>query len=515
MTNKDMMISKKDKKIRVRMAPSPTGSLHIGGVRTALYNILFAKQHGGTAVLRIEDTDDARSTKEFEQDILNSFHWAGIVFDEGVMPATAGKPDGSEKGEFGPYRQKARLELYAKYLQQLLSEHKAYYCFCTKEELEARRQSQESAGQVPKYSGKCRSYTELDIAKSLAEGKESVIRFKVVPEKIGMTDLIRGEVEFDNALSGDIVIAKSMSEPLYNFAVVIDDHEMQISHVIRGEEHLANTPKQIALAQALGFGSPQYAHLPLILSATGKGKMSKRDGGTTVREYREAGYLPEALINFLVLIGWHPAPEQSTVRGEVRPVGSREILSFEEMVELFSLDRVQKGGAKFDKQKLDFFNAHYIKQLSVSRLVSCLVEGGFCDPSWSKESLALAIPLVQERMVTLADFQELSGFFFELPEYAASVLVWKKSNAAAAKTNLQYCFDLLQELPDQIFTKESLEPKIMKVAEQFGKGDVLWPLRVAVSGKENSPPPVEILVALGKHESLRRLKIALQKLAVA
>ncbi len=487
------MTSADKKPIRVRMAPSPTGNLHIGTARTALFNVLFARAASGTIVLRMEDTDVARSTKESEQDILSGFKWLGIQFDEGVMP------DGSEKGEFGPYRQMQRLESYAQYLQQLLTEHKAYYCFCSKEELEAQRQSLGADGQAPKYNGKCRSLTELDMMKNLAEGKAAVIRFKVPPEKIKIHDIIRGSVEFDNALGGDIVIAKSLKEPLYNFAVVVDDYQMQITHVIRGDDHLANTPKQVAIGQALGFPLPEYAHLPVILSATGKGKMSKRDGGTSIKEYRDAGYLPQAMINFLALLGWHPT-------------GDREVLEFIEIVKEFSLERVQKGGAKFDKEKLDYFNQHYLKQLPPGELARLLVEGGFSDPQWGAQMLERVIPLVSERMIKLGDFKESAGFFFTLPEYAASILAWKKSTPAGAAENLQRCVELLKELPDQLFTFEALEPKIMALANPASKGDLLWPLRVAVSGKEASPPPIPIIAALGKSESLRRIEIALTKL---
>ena len=255
-----MMTAKKQLPIRVRMAPSPTGNLHIGTARSTLFNWLFARHHGGTFILRIEDTDKQRSTKEFEKDIIGGLAWLGLDYDEGPML------DGTEKGAFGPYRQSQRTDIYEKYLKQLLDENKAYYCFCTKEELEAQKQIQETDGQAPKYSGKCRSVEASESAKRLAAGEPAVIRVKVAPEKVKFHDQIRGELEFDNALTGDLVIAKNLREPLYNFVVVIDDFEMQISHVIRGEDHIANTPKQIAIARAFGFPTLEYAHLPLILN---------------------------------------------------------------------------------------------------------------------------------------------------------------------------------------------------------------------------------------------------------
>jgi glutamyl-tRNA synthetase len=484
------------KHIRVRMAPSPTGHLHIGGVRTALYNVLFAKKSGGTCILRIEDTDEERSTPAFEKDIRDSFAWVGLSFDEGIMP------DGSSKGSYGPYRQTERLDLYAARLKQLLDESKAYYCFCTKEELDAQRTSQEAAGLAPKYNGRCRSIEKSEAESRLASGAAAVIRLKVHSGKQHFTDLIRGEVTFDNDLIGDIVIAKNLRSPLYNFAVVIDDETMNISHVIRGEEHLANTPKQLLIGEALGVTAPQFAHLPIILSATGKGKMSKRDGGTTVGEYRDSGYLPEAMINFLVLIGWHP-------------MGDRELLSFEEMISEFSLERVQKGGAAFDKNKLDFFNAHYLKQLPVSQLVSLLSDEKFSNPGW-RENAGLfekVVSVVRDRLVTLADFKKLAELFFVTPTYDTALLTWKKSTPQAAKQNLEKCRELLREVHDAAFTKSAIEALIMPVAEQLGKGDVLWPLRVALSGKDASPPPIELAEALGKVESLSRIETAISKLA--
>lgn len=475
------------------MAPSPTGALHIGTARTALFNLLFARGSKGTLVLRMEDTDAARSTKESEKDILDGFAWLGIMFDEGIMP------DGSSKGEYGPYRQTERLDLYEKYLQQLLVDNKAYYCFCSKEELEAVRQSQEAAGQAPKYSGKCRSIAQEEVVRRIAAGESPVIRLKVVPEPVTFTDLIRGTLTFDNGLIGDIVIAKSLRQPLYNFAVVIDDMTMRISHVIRGDDHTANTPKQIAIARALDIGLPQFAHLPIILSATGKGKMSKRDGGTTIKEYRDDGYLPEALVNFIALLGWHPT-------------GDQELMRLSELIGQFSLERVQKGGAAFNREKLDYFNAQYLRKLSDDELARRIIEGGFNDARWLKEAVVAAVPLVRERMVKLSEFTRLAGFYFELPPYSKDLLVWKKGTTQSAAENLERVRNLLAQVPEALFTREELEPKIMALAEQYGKGDVLWPLRVAVSGQENSPPPIDIVVALGKAESQRRIENALIQL---
>jgi nondiscriminating glutamyl-tRNA synthetase len=450
----------KHKSVRVRMAPSPTGSLHIGGVRTALYNMLFASKAGGTLILRIEDTDAERSTKAFEQEILDSFAWVGITFDEGVMP------DGSEKGAYGPYRQTSRLDMYETALKKLLIEHKAYHCFCSKDELEAQRINQETSGEAPRYSGKCRSVSDEESAKRIAAGEASVIRIKVpTVGTISFTDLIRGEVTTNVGLLGDMVIAKDLRQPLYNFAVVIDDSTMEISHVIRGEEHLANTPKQLLIGEALGIKSPTFAHLPLILSATGKGKMSKRDGGTTVREYRESGYLPEAIINFLVLVGWHP-------------VGDEEVLTTAQMAEAFSLDRVQKAGAKFNIEKLNWFNNHYIRQASDAKLLK-LLKAQFLPPVIeplraqgvaipSDEMFMKIIALTKERINKLSDFPPAFSPFIKLPTYEPKMLVWKKGTAEGANENLNAVISALELIPESEFTKAALEAKLRAAAMSCG-----------------------------------------------
>lgn len=487
------------------MAPSPTGSLHIGTARTALFNLLFAKNQGGTLILRIEDTDVERSTKASELDILAGFAWLGITFDEGIMP------DGSSQGAHGPYRQMERLDIYEAALKKLIAEHKAYHCFCSKEELEATRINQETSGQVPKYSGKCRSITDEESAKRIAAGEPSVIRIKVpTVGTLTFTDLIRGEVTTDIGLLGDMVISKGLRQPLYNFAVVIDDETMNISHVIRGEDHLANTPKQILIAEALGYKSPKFAHLPIILSATGKGKMSKRDGGTTIKEYRDAGYLPQAIMNFLGLLGWHPT-------------GDEEVLTTEQMAQQFSLDRVQKAGAKFNIEKLNWFSNYYIRQTDDATLLNLLKTDflpTLIDPLRAQgvaipddQKLIKIIALTKERISKLSDFLPAFSPFIKLPTYEPKLLVWKKGTAQSAKENLEAISTALESVPESEFSKAGLEAKLMPLAESKGRGDVLWPLRVALSGSEFSPGPFDLLDVLGKHESLLRIDFALSKLA--
>lgn len=346
----DQFKFQKPGEVRTRFAPAPTGIFHIGNARTALFNYLFTKKYEGVFILRIEDTDIERSKPEYEKDIVESLKWLGIEWDEF-------------------YRQSERFPIYRKYLEKLLEENKAYYCFCSEEELEAQRQYQLSIGEPPRYSGKCANLSQEEVEKLRKAGKPAVIRFRVPSKKIEFNDLIRGKLEFDTSLMGDIVIAKDLTTPLYNFACVVDDFEMKISQVIRGEEHISNTPKQILLQEALNFSSPQYAHLPMIL-APDRTKLSKRHGAVGISEYRTEGYLPEAVVNFIAFLGWNPGTE-------------REIYSLPSLIKEFSIERVQKGGAIFNIKRLDFLNSFYIRQRSVEKLTELclpyLIEAGFLE----------------------------------------------------------------------------------------------------------------------------------------
>ncbi len=465
--------------VRVRFAPSPTGFLHIGGVRTALFNWLFARHEGGKFILRIEDTDKQRSERRFEEDILKNLEWLGIDWDE------------------EPARQSERLDLYEKNLKRLFDEHKAYYCFCTPEELEDEYEAQMSQGLVPKYSGKCRSLTPEQVAMKQLK-TPGVIRFKMRDHVVSFPDMIRGKVEFNTALFGDIIIAKSMREPLYNFASVIDDADMKISHVIRGEEHLSNTPKQMMLQEALGLPTPKYAHLPLILGADKK-KLSKRVLTNSLNDYRAQGYLPSAIINFLMLLGWHPSDD-------------KEVFTVPEMVQAFSIKRVQKAGAIYNPEKLDWFNSMHIRALSDKELAEYLKP--FMPEAWYSDTnrLLRAIAVTKERMKSLADFQKEAEFIFSIADYPASMLAWK--NAAPAKTleHLEHVSEILSADNGTTFPSEHTTTALMEYAAKEGRGDVLWPLRVALSGRENSPGPTELLRILGGPESIKRVGEAIQKL---
>lgn len=483
--------------VRVRIAPSPTGFLHIGTARTALFNYLFSKKYQGQFVLRIEDTDIERSDKKFEADIIAGLKWLGINWDEGPEIG----------GDFAPYHQSERTYTYSKYIQKLIDEDKAYYCFCTEEELEAQRNSMMAEGIAPVYTGKCRNLPKEEIAQKMSDGKY-IIRFKMPHKKIAFNDIVRGKLEFDTALIGDISIAKNISTPLYNFAVVIDDFEMKITHIIRGEDHISNTPKQIAICEALNFPMPEYAHLPLILGSD-RSKMSKRHGATSIIEYKKAGFLPEALINFMALLGWNPGND-------------KEIFSLEQLAEEFSLDKIQKSGAIFNIQKLESINSYYIKNKSIDELFE-LLKPYFDEADYkaSDEKLKKIIKLEQERLKKLSDIVETAKFFFDPSDYLAEILIWKKSDKDKALAALKDILDNFENVAEGDFIAEKLKPIIESIinrgagspAEASAKvGEVFWPLRVALSSQESSPPPLEIAEILEKEESIKRIKTAIDKL---
>jgi glutamyl-tRNA synthetase len=478
------------------MAPSPTGPLHIGTARTSLYNFLFARHVGGTYVLRIEDTDFERSTAEYERDILDNLHWLGITWDEG--PQHAG---GDDIGPFAPYRQSLRMDRYAREAVRLIQSGAAYHCWCSTEELDAVRREQEARKEAPRYNGRCVNLTDADRAAFEAEGRRPVIRLRVPPETVRFTDLIRGEVEFDNALLGDFVIVRANGVPLYHFVVVVDDEQMEISHVIRGEDHLSNTPKHIALIRALGYREPVFGHIPLILNPD-RSKMSKRKSQTAITEYREQGYLPEALVNFLAFLGWSPGTEE-------------EIFSLDELAERFDIGEVHKAGAVFDRDRLDYLNGVYIRALTDAELALRL--RAFVPDTMDDPTLAALVPLVKERMVRLTDAGELSGFLVEPDETVASWwgpvdLQPKGRDATAVSGALGLARDALAECPD--WSAEALETAARAAADALGwkAGDFFRPIRLAVTGKSVSPPLFGSLELLGRDRSLLRLDAAIERL---
>ncbi len=494
--------SAEKERVRVRIAPSPTGPLHVGTARTALFNWLFARQHGGTFVLRIEDTDRERSKKEYEDAIFEGLSWLGLDWDEG--PSPDGGPD---RGSHGPYRQTERTAIYRRYLEDLLERGEAYYCYCTKEDLEAQRQAMLDAGLPPRYGGHCRSLAAPPPGK-----KPQVIRFRIPEVTVEFTDMIHGKASFDAGLLGDQVIAKDLDTPLYNFAVVVDDALMEITHVIRGDDHFSNTPKQILVQRALGFPTPHYAHLPLILNPD-RSKMSKRFSDVALANYRDRGYLPDAIVNFLSLLGWHPKEDH-------------EVFDRAFAVEHFDIGRVQQAGAVFNEEKLDWLNREHMKRMPLAELASAAspffakagidTSGGGSPPDGGQDGTLLmrAAALQLSRAKTLAEIAESSRFLFDLPAYDPNLLVWKGNSVRHATASLTDAAAALRaSAPGDFASRDALLQVLTPLIDARGRGAVLWPLRVALSGQAASPDPMEIMQVIGKEESLARIERALRGLA--
>jgi nondiscriminating glutamyl-tRNA synthetase len=492
---------------RVRIAPSPTGPLHIGTARTALFNYLYARHVAGTFILRLEDTDQARGTLEFETDILDGLQWLGLGWDEG--PEVAGE---AARGPHAPYRQMQRLPLYAAAAEQLLAEDRVYPCYCTTEELAADRAAQEAAKLPPRYVGRCATLTADERAAREAEGRRGALRFRVGQGVIAFDDIVRGRVEIDVAnLGGDFVIVRSDGSPLYHFTVVVDDAEMGISHVIRGEDHLSNTPKHILLFRALGHRVPRFAHLPLILNPD-RTKMSKRKSQTAVSDYIAEGFIREALVNYLALLGWSTGTEE-------------EVLSVDEIVERFDLDAIHKGGAVFDRERLEWLNGQWIRRLPPDELIDRLrpfveteLAEGRIDRMPSDEEIRALLPVVQERLPTLGAIGALVGFLWvEDVRVDPAVLVPKRWDAATTAEGLSAARRAIAETGAVSFEADELEPPLRELAEERGwkAGDLFMAIRVAVTGRTATPPLFDTLVALGRDRTLERLDRAIETVADA
>jgi glutamyl-tRNA synthetase len=489
--------------IRVRIAPSPTGPLHIGTARTALFNYLFARHVGGTFVLRLEDTDVARSTAAFEKDILDGLHWLGITWDEG--PGVAGL---EEAGRYAPYRQMQRLDRYAAATARLLADDAAYRCYCTPEELEAERREREAAKLPPAYSGRCASLTADQRAAREAEGRRGAIRFRVRPGVVAWDDLVRDRVEIDTAnLGGDFVIVRADGSPLYHFSVVVDDDAMEISHVIRGEDHVSNTPKHILLFEALGHGVPVFGHLPLILNPDGS-KMSKRKSQTAVADYIAQGFTREALVNYIAFLGWSPGTDE-------------DLLTLDEIAERFELEKVQKGGARFDRDRLEWLNGQWIRRLADDELVARLLPfteaaaiAGQIDRAPSEEELTALLPIVRERLVTLASITDVVGFLWRDLTPDPSSLIPKRWDAATTVDGLTAARDALAAHDTVTWEADELEPPLRSLVEARGwkAGDLFMAIRMAVTGQPATPPLFDVLVVLGRDRTLARLDLAIAAL---
>ncbi|WP_179337495.1 glutamate--tRNA ligase [Winogradskyella ludwigii] len=496
------------KKVRVRFAPSPTGPLHIGGVRTALFNYLFAKKHGGDFVLRIEDTDQNRYVEGAEDYIVKSLEWCGISFDEG--------PNKNEK--FGPYRQSERKQLYKQYADELIANGKAYYAFDTSEQLDAERKGHEAEGKTFIYNWHNREkgrlvnslvLTEAETKAKIEAGEDFVIRFKSPQdETLHLTDIIRGNIKIDTNVLDDKILFKGDGMPTYHLANIVDDHLMEITHVIRGEEWLPSLALHKLLYDAFGWDAPEFAHLPLILKPTGKGKLSKRDGdklgfpvfpleytapdGTVSRGYKEDGYFPEAVVNFLAFLGWNPGTEQ-------------EIFSLEQLVADFDLARVNKAGARFDPDKTKWFNHQYMQQqldLDLAEQFKALQpELADIDVNY----IALGVGLIKERATFVSDFWDLSHFFFTAPT--------SYDEKASKKALKEGTTELLQEVINIVsrtseFTVDNLQAKVKGwiTDNEIGFGKVMMPLRLALVGALQGPDVFDIIFMIGKAETVNRIE---------
>jgi len=465
-------------KVRTRFAPSPTGHLHIGNARTALMNYVFSKSTNGSFILRVEDTDVERSTQESEQKILQDLVWLGLKWDEG--------PD--KQGEYGPYRQSERLEIYREYAERLLKEGKAYHCFCTAEELEQRRDERIKRGEPAAYDGRCRNLTEDQKNAFLKEGRKPVIRFKVEDERVSFFDEIKGEITFPNNQIGDFVIVRANGMPMYNFSCAVDDHLMEITHVIRGDDHVSNTPRQVLLYKAFGWSIPKFIHTPMILGADGS-RLSKRHGATSVAQYRDRGFLPEALVNFLSLLAWSPD-------------SGEEILLMPELINSFDIKRISHSAAVFDNEKLKWMNGVHIRNLSPEdlseRVLPFFIKKGYNVKN--PEDIKEIVKTLQERSETLSDMADNAEFFFAEKIYPEAE---EEKNIILQPESAR----VLEEFAEQVSNTDSWDSqeflKIMKqVSKSTGvKGKNLWmPVRIALSGQSHGPELTSIVEIFGKEK---------------
>ncbi|MBI2450762.1 MAG: glutamate--tRNA ligase [Parcubacteria group bacterium] len=479
--------------LRARIAPSPTGALHIGTARTALFNFLLARRFGGKFILRIEDTDLSRSDKKYEKDIIENLKWLGIIWDEG--------PD--KGGPYAPYRQTERTDIYRNYIQKLLDQGLAFYCFHSQKELDEEKKNQ-LIQKIPQRH--ICSFRDLDINEVKKKSKKkSIIRLKTPQKIVNFSDFLKGQVVFDASLLGDIALSKDIETPLYNFAVVIDDFTMRINYVMRGEDHLSNTPKQILIQEALELDKVNYIHLPLIFDPNRK-KLSKRFGAASVAEYRRVGYLPEALINFLVLMGWNPGTNQ-------------EIFNLEGLEKDFFLEGLQTSAAVFNIEKLNWLNGEYLKKINADKFYELALpylekKKFFEKRLFSKEKLEKILILEKARISKLNEVGESIDFFFKKTLiYPASLLFWQKTDKKETKEILTRLKKIISEISDRKFNPDNLKNLLFNEAGKFeNKGYLLWPLRVALSGKKNSPGPFEIMDILGKKDTLQRIASAIKKL---
>jgi glutamyl-tRNA synthetase len=479
--------------VRVRFAPSPTGYLHIGGARTALFNWLYARRHGGTFILRIEDTDAERSSWDMVAGIVDGLRWLGLDWDEG--------PDIG--GPHAPYFQSQRLDKYREMAERLVSTERAYYCYCTPETLQAKRQAAEAAGKGWKYDRTCCGLTPDRIRELETSGVARAVRFKVPPGATTFDDQVHGPIAFDNTNIEDFVVLRSDRQPTYHLSVVVDDIDMEITHVVRGDDHISNTPKQVLLYDAFGEAPPKFAHVPLILGPDKK-RLSKRHGATSVMEYHRLGYLSAAMVNFLALLGWSPGNDQ-------------ELFTRDELIAAFALEGISGGNAVFNPEKLDWFNQRYLAQTSdeeVARLLEPhLAEAGLWRPGYAtslRPWLLAVVALLKPRLRRLTQFVDEGSYFFQESIEHDPAAVAKHLAAPGSRAHL-FAMQALFETVEP-FTATSMESALRSVAEerQVKAGTLIHATRVAVTGRAVSPALFEVLELLGRHRVVSRLAHAIQ-----
>ncbi|MEK7545719.1 MAG: glutamate--tRNA ligase [Patescibacteria group bacterium] len=502
--------------VRVRFAPSPTGRMHIGNFRSALYNYLFARKHGGVFFVRIEDTDRSRLVDNGVENILRTLASMGISYEEGPFL----NEDGSvvQRGSMGPYVQSERLEIYRARIEQLLENGDAYPCFCTPERLDALRTEQEAMKKPTGYDRRCRTLSADETRSRIISGERHVVRAKMPDEgETEFHDAVRGPVKFRHDLLDDYVLLKGDGYPTYHLANVIDDHMMETTHVIRGEEWLSSTPKHLLLYKAFGWTPPQFAHMPLLLNPD-RSKLSKRQGDVAVEDYLANGYLPEALINFVALLGWNPSDE-------------KEIYELRELIDAFELKDINSAGAVFNREKLDWLNGKYLRMMPIERLAEraapFLERAGLVtkeSDGWrvarggeklTIEDIGRIVSLERERVKTLAELPEAVSFLLEdVLEYPAESLRWKGQPIGEALARLDALLEVVGAMDEADFTPKDAEERVKSLitGNGWGNGDTLWPLRVALSGREKSPGPFEIMSVLGKMKVIRRLEAAKNRL---
>jgi len=498
-------MGKNTKKVRVRFAPSPTGSIHVGNLRTALFAWLFAKNNCGDFLVRLEDTDRKRLEEDSTQKIFRALDWVDLIIDEGVYLNRQGEL--SQKGKVGPYIQSERLDIYKQYAQQLLQTGKAYYCFCSEERLKTIHERQQLKKTPVMYDRHCRNLSKEEVFNKIKAGEKYVIRMKIPDNEIVVfEDQVFGKVSVKTDILDDQVLIKTDGFPTYHFAVVVDDHLMKISHIFRGEDWIPSTPKHILLYKFFHWEIPIFVHLPNVLGEDKK-KLSKRAGAVSVEDFKAKGYLPEALINFLALLGWNSKTEQ-------------EIFSREELIEKFDLTGLNKAGAIFNYQKLNWFNKEYLRKLKKEKFKEKVLE--FLPIAIKEkveknsEKLEKILPLIKERIEKFEDVTKMTtvgelDYYFDQPNYLKEKLLWKnENNLIKTKKYLEKIIELLKQV--KVWTGIEIKNELWNYATEQGRGSVLWPMRYALSGKDKSPDPFILAEILGQGETLQRLYYAVKKI---